>query len=169
MKVIQSFTLSSRLAFSSKQVSCLRFPSVGRKVWTTTLSSFFDFRKFIWVNMINSKSLRYYNVKIKKKKTYLVFQKVLIVKAYKFYTGKLLEFECLNFRHFFPPYRGKTLKPTLLPLPYHCIWAVGVLAGGRTVTEDCVCHPAITSPTEHGDTVFSFKCFHYNSIGHDLS
>lgn len=48
--------------------------------------------------MINSKSLRCYNVKIKKK-IYLVFQKVLIVKASKFYTGKILEF--------FPPHRGK--------------------------------------------------------------
>lgn len=104
--LLKVFTLSSRLAFSSKQVSCLRFPSVGCKVWTTTLSSFFDFRKFIWVNMINSKSLRYYNVKIKKK-IYLVFQKVLIVMAYKFYTGKLLEFECLNFRQFFPTIQGK--------------------------------------------------------------
>lgn len=77
----QSFTLYSRLALSSKQVSCLRFPSVGHKVCATTLSSFLDFRKFIWVNMINSKSLRYYNVKLKKKKFYLVFQIVFHSKS----------------------------------------------------------------------------------------
>lgn len=155
MKVIQSFTLTSRLALSSKQVSCLRFPSVGRKVWTTTLSSFFDFRKFIWVNMINSKSLRCYNVKIKKK-IYLVFQKVLIVKASKFYTGKILEFECLNFRQHFSHHTGKK-TPNLHFYKFH-LTASELWVCWQEVEQwlwTCICHLPTASPTEHVEIVFT--------------
>lgn len=63
----------SKSPVSDSKVLCVKFRA-------TTLSSFLDFRKFIWVNMINSKSSRYYNVKLKKK-IRLVFQIVFHSKS----------------------------------------------------------------------------------------